>query len=71
MSKTGTSGDVDRRRQHVSDLQDSQLWKDKRKLPEGPEERWPTALIVAPSSVIGNWERELETVRVLFDSFSI
>ena len=63
MSKTGTSRDVNRRHKHVSKLQDSELWKEKRKLTEGPDERWPTALIVAPSSVVGNWEREFETVR--------
>lgn len=62
MSKTGTSRDLRRRHRHVSRLQDSQLWKDKRQLPEGPDDRWPTVLIVAPSSVVGNWEREFETV---------
>lgn len=66
MSKTGTSRDVNRRRRHVSNLQDSQMWKEKRKVPEGPDERWPTALIVAPSSVVGNWEREFATVSILF-----
>lgn len=65
MYKTGTSRDVRRRHRHVSRLQDSQLWKEKRKLPEGPDERWPTALIVAPSSVVGNWEREFETVGIV------
>ncbi|KAA1466811.1 hypothetical protein DENSPDRAFT_831699 [Dentipellis sp. KUC8613] len=57
MQKTGTARDVDRRRKYVSKLQDRREWKESRTLPP-PDERWPTALIVAPSSVVGVWARE-------------
>ena len=61
MRKTGTSEDGFRRRDHVAKLQDSEEWSKFRKLPPA-NEMWPTALIIAPSSVAMNWERELETV---------
>ena len=38
--------------------------KEKRQMPPA-DATWPTALVVAPSSVIGNWEREFDTVRVV------
>ncbi|KAI0789173.1 P-loop containing nucleoside triphosphate hydrolase protein [Abortiporus biennis] len=60
MLKTNTSHDINRRRNHVNFLQDTlKSWKKERKLPKA-NETWPTALIIAPSSVVGNWERELE-----------
>jgi DNA excision repair protein ERCC-6-like 2 len=61
MSKYGDSRDIDRRRKHVSQLQDGKEWKKKRKLPKA-DDKWPTCLIVAPKSVVSNWEREFETV---------
>lgn len=61
MGKTGDSRDIDRRRKHVSRLQDGVEWKQKRRLPKA-NATWPTALIIAPSSVVPNWEREFETV---------
>lgn len=61
MRKTGTSKDEFRRRDHVAKLQDSEEWSKFRKLPHA-NEMWPTALIIAPSSVAMNWQRELETV---------
>ncbi|KAJ3532277.1 hypothetical protein NM688_g7446 [Phlebia brevispora] len=60
MRKTGDSRDVDRRRKHVSCLQDGEEWKRNRKLPKA-NAKWPTALIVAPSSVVWNWAREFDT----------
>ncbi|EMD35017.1 hypothetical protein CERSUDRAFT_139806 [Gelatoporia subvermispora B] len=61
MKKRGNVRDVDRRRNHVSHLQDvSTRWKERRRLPY-PNKTWPTCLIIAPSSVVGNWEREFET----------
>ncbi|RPD77013.1 hypothetical protein L226DRAFT_459287 [Lentinus tigrinus ALCF2SS1-7] len=60
MQKTGDNYDVDRRRKHVSKLQDKKEWKKFRKLPPA-DATWPTCLIIAPSSVVGNWEREFET----------
>ncbi|KAH9929468.1 P-loop containing nucleoside triphosphate hydrolase protein [Fomitopsis serialis] len=61
MKKNGDKRDIDRRRKHVSHLQDiSPEWKSRRVLPPA-NATWPTCLIVAPSSVVGNWEREFET----------
>ncbi|TBU31240.1 P-loop containing nucleoside triphosphate hydrolase protein [Dichomitus squalens] len=60
MQKRGETLDIDRRRNHVSKLQDSSDWKKRRKLPPA-NATWPTCLIIAPSSVVGNWEREFKT----------
>ncbi|PCH43012.1 hypothetical protein WOLCODRAFT_144325 [Wolfiporia cocos MD-104 SS10] len=61
MQKSGDTRDIDRRRKHVSRLQDvSEEWRRRRVLPPA-NETWPTCLIIAPSSVVGNWEREFET----------
>ncbi|KAF9784664.1 P-loop containing nucleoside triphosphate hydrolase protein [Thelephora terrestris] len=60
MRKTGTSKDEFRRRDHVAKLQDTEDWSEFRKLPPA-NDTWPTALIIAPSSVAMNWQRELET----------
>ncbi|KAL1938981.1 hypothetical protein VTO73DRAFT_11134 [Trametes versicolor] len=38
----------------------SKEWKANRTLPPANAD-WPTCLIIAPSSVVGNWEREFET----------
>jgi len=67
MRKTGTSKDEFRRRDYVAKLQDSEEWNKSRKLPPA-NDMWPTALIIAPSSVAMNWQRELETVRSNFIS---
>lgn len=73
MEKTGTPRDLNRRYKYVSKLQDEVI----RKRPKGQavrdwekelpraDDRWPTALIIVPSSLIGNWERELETVSMI------
>lgn len=63
MSKTGDSRDFNRRHEHVSALQDV-LLKDgsssgSHGLPPA-DETWPTAMIVCPVTVLGNWQRELE-----------
>ncbi|KAG8215230.1 RAD26-like SNF2 family DNA-dependent ATPase [Butyriboletus roseoflavus] len=60
MKKHGDQRDVDRRRNHVSKLQDGIEWKKRRTLPPA-NDVWPTCLIIAPSTVVANWERELET----------
>ncbi|KAH9953604.1 P-loop containing nucleoside triphosphate hydrolase protein [Russula dissimulans] len=59
MRKSGTTSDKERRRNRVSQLQDSKEWQDDRKLPP-PDDKWPTALIVTPSSVVNVWTREFE-----------
>ncbi|KIK23702.1 hypothetical protein PISMIDRAFT_100044 [Pisolithus microcarpus 441] len=60
MKKYGDARDVDRRRKHVSQLQDRPEWADRRTLPPA-NATWPTCLIIAPSSVVPNWEREFQT----------
>ncbi|KAJ3798883.1 RAD26-like SNF2 family DNA-dependent ATPase [Lentinula aff. detonsa] len=60
MAKTGFESDEDRRRDHVRNLQNSPEWKKTKNLPPA-NATWPTCLIVAPSSVVHNWERELQT----------
>ncbi|KAJ3811975.1 P-loop containing nucleoside triphosphate hydrolase protein, partial [Lentinula aff. lateritia] len=60
MAKTGFESDEDRRRNHVRNLQNQSRWKETKKLPPA-NGTWPTCLIVAPSSVVHNWERELQT----------
>ncbi|KAJ7079572.1 RAD26-like SNF2 family DNA-dependent ATPase [Mycena belliarum] len=60
MKKTGFKTDRDRRHMHVSALQDGREWKRHKKLPPA-NATWPTCLIIAPSSVVGNWEREFRT----------
>ena len=64
MKKYGDRRDVDRRRNRVSKLQDGIEWKRHRVLPRA-NEVWPTCLIIAPSTVAANWEREFETVSTL------
>ena len=61
MGKRGDTLDEDRRRKHVSGLQDLPDWRKYRKLPPA-NATWPTCLVIAPSSVVGNWEREFQTV---------
>ncbi|KAF9228076.1 hypothetical protein BS17DRAFT_318817 [Gyrodon lividus] len=60
MNKHGDKRDVDRRRNYVSKLQDGPEWKKHRTLPPA-NSIWPTCVIIAPSSVVPNWEREFET----------
>jgi SNF2 family DNA or RNA helicase len=61
MCKTGDRRDERRRMKYVNELQNGEIWKKTHKLPKA-NERWPTCLIIAPSTVVGNWERELDTV---------
>ena len=61
MKKHGDERDVNRRRNHVSNLQDGPEWSERRTLPPA-NKKWPTCLIIAPTSVVPNWERELDTV---------
>ena len=63
MKKFGDKRDSGRRSKRVSELQDGTSWKKNRKLPPANAE-WPTCLIIAPSTVVHNWKRELETVSV-------
>jgi DNA excision repair protein ERCC-6-like 2 len=67
MRKHGDNRDIGRRRQHVSALQDEDDWVDKRVLPPA-DATWPTCLIIAPASVVRNWEREFEVVRLFVHS---
>ncbi|KAG6374054.1 P-loop containing nucleoside triphosphate hydrolase protein [Boletus reticuloceps] len=60
MKKHGDQRDVDRRRNYISKLQDGVEWKKHRTLPPA-NAVWPTCLIIAPSTVVGNWEREFKT----------
>ncbi|KAL9710545.1 hypothetical protein Ac2012v2_006079 [Leucoagaricus gongylophorus] len=60
MCKSGVVTDKDRRRKHVSRLQDRTAWTERRELPPA-DSRWPTCLIIAPSTIVPNWERELAT----------
>lgn len=61
MLKTGDGTDKHRRRQRVSRLQDGKTWKRDKLLPPA-NKKWPTCLIVAPSTVVHNWKREFKTV---------
>ncbi|XP_006455871.1 hypothetical protein AGABI2DRAFT_76351 [Agaricus bisporus var. bisporus H97] len=60
MRKSGVTTDKDRRRKHISNLQDLDAWRERRHLPPA-NDTWPTCLIIAPTTVVHNWERELET----------
>ncbi|KAJ3572782.1 hypothetical protein NP233_g2852 [Leucocoprinus birnbaumii] len=60
MRKNGVMTDKHRRRKHVSRLQDLKAWRERRELPPA-NSLWPTCLIIAPSTVVHNWERELYT----------
>lgn len=61
MKKLGDKRDVNRRRNHVSTLQDGSDWRERRTLPPA-DATWPTCLIIAPSTVVHNWEREFQVV---------
>lgn len=65
MRKSGTLSDKERRRNRVSQLQDSEEWRKGRKLPP-PDDKWSTALIIAPNSVVNVWTREFDKVIVIF-----
>ncbi|KAJ7778517.1 P-loop containing nucleoside triphosphate hydrolase protein [Mycena metata] len=57
MKKTGTKKDRKRRRKHVAELQAADdNWRTT--LPPA-NATWPTCLIMAPATVVMNWEREL------------
>lgn len=66
MHKNGLVTDKHRRRMYVSRLQDRQAWKQRRELPLA-NKKWPTCLIIAPSTVVHNWQREFETVSLSFE----
>ena len=61
MRKEGVITDKNRRKKYVSKLQDGKVWRERRELPPA-NAKWPTCLIIAPSTVVHNWEREFETV---------
>jgi len=63
MYKTGTIRDKHRRRKHVFDLMDEEDWKLNKKLPKA-NAKWPTCLIIAPSTVVYNWKSEFKKVRI-------
>jgi SNF2 family DNA or RNA helicase len=67
MGKKGDSSDEDRRKNYVSELQDSREWKKEWKMHKrlpAANAKWPTCLIIAPSTVVHNWKREFETVSI-------
>jgi DNA excision repair protein ERCC-6-like 2 len=65
MGKTGTVVDEQRRYKKVDQLLDSNSINE---LPDANAE-WPTCLIIAPKTVVGNWVRELERVCHLYTSY--
>ncbi|KAF7373355.1 DNA excision repair protein ERCC-6-like 2 [Mycena sanguinolenta] len=60
MKKDGVKTDRKRRREHISALQETKEWRKSKTLPPA-NATWPTCLIIAPSSVVPNWEREFKT----------
>ncbi|KAJ7468628.1 P-loop containing nucleoside triphosphate hydrolase protein [Mycena latifolia] len=60
MGKTGLKADRNRRRKRISKLQDKSEWRNHKRLPPA-NAKWPTCLIIAPSTVVMNWEREFQT----------
>ncbi|QRV99551.1 DNA excision repair protein ERCC-6-like 2 [Ceratobasidium sp. AG-Ba] len=58
LGKTGDSSDMHRRRDRVRALQDEGLARVD--LPRA-DKKWGTCLIICPKTVVGNWERELDT----------
>ncbi|KAF8968711.1 P-loop containing nucleoside triphosphate hydrolase protein [Flammula alnicola] len=60
MKKDGLITDKHRRQKYVSKLQDRKAWRERRELPKA-NAKWPTCLIIAPSTVVHNWQREFET----------
>jgi len=63
MKKQGIVTDKNRRRKHISKLQDRKAWRERKELPPA-DATWPTCLIIAPSTVVHNWEREFKIVRL-------
>ncbi|TRM60071.1 P-loop containing nucleoside triphosphate hydrolase protein [Schizophyllum amplum] len=57
MDKSGLKGDRERRHRHVARLQERANWRSD--MPPA-NATWPTCLVAAPTSVVGNWEREFE-----------
>jgi hypothetical protein len=60
MGKNGVKTDRKRRRKHVAALQETKAWRKTKTLPPA-NETWPTCLIIAPSTVVRNWDREFKT----------
>lgn len=61
MKKIGDKRDAQRRYNSVKKFQDRKDWRENLPL---PNYIWPTCLIVAPATVVHNWEREFQTVCV-------
>ncbi|KAG6837763.1 hypothetical protein H0H93_001690 [Arthromyces matolae] len=68
--KKGVMTDKNRRKKHVSRLQDGEAWKKRRELPPA-DATWPTCLIIAPSTVVHNWQREFQTDSLQWGYFEI
>ncbi|KAG8792318.1 hypothetical protein FRC12_006504 [Ceratobasidium sp. 428] len=58
LCKSGDNRDMHRRRDRVRALQDEGLAR--ADLPRA-DKKWGTCLIICPKTVVGNWERELDT----------
>lgn len=63
MGKSGNKTDRGRRYNWVNEYLDTHSVSD---LPAA-DANWPTCMIIGPKTVVGNWERELETVRPTFN----
>ncbi|KZV81484.1 hypothetical protein EXIGLDRAFT_628433 [Exidia glandulosa HHB12029] len=61
MEKHNDRRDLDRRANYVQDRQDAGIGADRGQVDVEAIRRWPTCLIAAPKTLVGNWERELET----------
>ncbi|KAG6890202.1 hypothetical protein C0995_010213 [Termitomyces sp. Mi166 len=70
MQKKGVVTDKNRRKKHVARLQDEEAWKKRRELPPA-DATWPTCLIIAPSTVVHNWQREFQTTQTVLTTFDL
>lgn len=59
MSKHGDQRDADRRKTLVEEFQDSDPYHWRKNIPPA-NSKFPTALIIAPSTVVENWVREFQ-----------
>lgn len=66
MSKDNDRRDIGRRYKYVSKVQDELA--EGQRVPQA-NSKWPTALIIVPVTVMGNWERELDTVSIFCSSW--
>lgn len=63
MEKRNDRRDIGRRAKFVAQRQQDDLGAGRGQVDVEAIKKWPTCLIAAPPTLVGNWERELETVR--------